>query len=167
MAFSRLIPPVWPTMPADCMAEAVMKIRLACMVVALACVGCGSLSPRQSSPRLVSYRAHAGAPVGSFRLLGRLDSWESLGDGALAVWTRPNEAWLLDVYGACPELEYSVAIGLTDHVGMVESGSDEVRILNQSSPHVRCTIRSIRPLDVDAIRAADRAAKGQPPPAAH
>jgi hypothetical protein len=144
-----------------------MRVRLACMVVALACVGCGSLSPRPPSPRLVAYQAHAGAPVASFRSLGRPYRWESLGDGALAVWTRPNEAWLLDLYGACPELEYSVAIGLTEHVGMVEAGSDEVRIVNPSPASVGCTIRTIRPLDVDAIRAADRAAQRQPPPAGH
>jgi hypothetical protein len=156
-----------PTMSADCAVEAVMRFRLICMVVALACAGCGSLSPRPPSPRLVFYRAHAGAPVASFRSLGRLDRWESLGDGVLAVWTRPNEAWLLDLYGACPELEYSIAIGLTEHVGMVEAGSDEVRIVNPSPGHVGCTIRTIRPLDVDAIRSADRAAKGQSPPADH
>jgi hypothetical protein len=156
-----------PTMVADCTAEAVMRIRLACMVVALACAGCGSLSPRPPGPRLVFYRAHAGVPVASFRSLGRLDRWESLGDGVLAVWTRPNEAWLLDLYGACPELEYSVAIGLTEHVGMVEAGSDEVRILNPSPAHVGCTIRTIRPLDVEAIRSADRAVKDQPPVADH
>ena len=146
-----------------------MKTRNAGMAlaVALLCAGCGSMETRPSDPRLVFYRAHAGDPVGSVRSLGRLDRWESLGSGVLAVWTRRDEAWLLDLYGACPELEFSVAIGLTEHAGMVEAGSDEVRVFDPSPAHVACTIRTIRPLDVAAIRAADQAEAAQAPPAGH
>ena len=51
---------------------------------------------------------------------------EQRGDEALAVWTRPNEAWLLDLSGPCPDLEFTHAIGLTDNLGMVHARFDKV-----------------------------------------
>jgi hypothetical protein len=107
--------------------------------------------------KLAFYSAHAGAPVDSFRLFGRLSHWEPLGNEALVVWTRPNEAWLLDPYGPCDGLDYSSAISLTDHAGRVEAGLDYVLVSHPSPVHVPCRIRSIRALDLGAIREAEKA----------
>ena len=52
--------------------------------------------PSAQSQREAAYAAAAGAPVKSFRFFN-LYSWEPLGDSQLVVYTRPNEAWLLEV----------------------------------------------------------------------
>jgi hypothetical protein len=138
-----------------------MKFFVGWIIAAVVCAGCASVKPRPVDARLALYRAHAGAPVPSFRSLGRFDNWEALGDDALAVWTRPNQAWLLELYGPCDGLQYSVAIGLTDHLGQVEAGYDEVRVSHPSPIRIPCRIRSIRPLDVSGIRQAEKS--GAPP----
>ena len=115
--------------------------------------------------KLTFYSAHAGPPVDSFRLLGRLTKWEALGNEALVVWTRPNEAWLLEPYGPCDGLDFSSAISLTDHAGRVEAGLDYVLVSHPSPVHLPCGIRSIRPLDLAAIRQAEKARRSTPAPA--
>ena len=135
-----------------------MKILVGFSVAVLACAGCSTTPSRMSTDaKLAFYSAHAGPSVDSFRLLGRLSSWESLGNEALVVWTRPNEAWLLEPYGPCDGLDYSSAISLTDHAGRVEAGLDYVLVSHPSAVHVPCRIRSIRPLDLAAIREAEKA----------
>jgi hypothetical protein len=146
-----------------------MNVGVGWIIAVLAFAGCSTLAPRPPSPRLALYAAHAGAPVPSFRSLGRFDNWEPLGDDVLAVWTRPNQAWLLELYGPCDGLEYSVAIGVTDHAGQVEAGLDRVLVSHPSPVQAPCTIRTIRPLDVSAIKQAEHAAGAakQPAPGDH
>lgn len=107
--------------------------------------------------KLAIYSAHAGPPVDSFGLSGRLSHWESLGNEALVVWTRPNEARLLEPYGSCDGLDYSSAISLTDHAGRVEAGLDYVLVSNPSPVHEPCRIRGIRPLGLAAIHQVEKA----------
>lgn len=103
--------------------------------------------------RLAIYRANAGEPVNSFRYFGRLDGWTSLGDSALAVWTRPNEAWLLELGSRCPELDFAMAITVTNQAGTVYSRFDKVQPLGQGAVSIPCIIQQIRPLDTRAIKA--------------
>ena len=72
--------------------------------------GCATNYPQRESQRQAAYQAATGAPVRSFRFFGSLYSWEPLGNQQLAVYTRPNQAWLLDVPG-CNELPFATAIG--------------------------------------------------------
>ena len=136
-----------------------MKPWIAPLLAVVATAACAS-SPSKEDARLTLYRAHAGAPVPGFVYLGRFDRWESLGDRALAVWTRPKQAWLLELGVPCPNLPFAIAIGLTSHTGQVSARFDDV-LVQQPGPNVPCRIEEIRPLDVDAIRAADVAAKHQ------
>ena len=106
--------------------------------------------------RLALYRAHAGAQVSSFRYVGSLNGWAPLGDSALAVWTRPNQAYLLDLNGSCPDLEYAPAISITNQSSTVYARFDKVVVLGRSSFTIPCHIREIRPLDVAGIRNAER-----------
>ncbi|NUS39297.1 MAG: hypothetical protein HOQ02_09780 [Lysobacter sp.] len=126
----------------------------------LSLAACASVAPQRESARLALYRAHAGAPIPSFRYFGRMDSWESFGDRALAVWTHPGEAYLLDLDGPCEGLDFAIAIGLTAHTGQVSARFDDV-LVRQPGPHIPCRIGTIRPLDVAAIRAAERARNAQ------
>lgn len=144
--------------------RAVKVLALLSMAVAFA-VGCASHPRVDQADRLAVYRSHAGPPVSSFRLAGSLTSWTPLGDGALAVWTRPNEAWLLTLAGSCTDLEFAPAIRLTDSAGGVHARFDRVIPMDLAgTPRqpMPCIIESIRPLDAGAVRAGERELREQP-----
>ena len=91
-----------------------MKKMLVAAMLAATLAGCATTGKLSSDERLQLYRSHAGAPVNSFKYFGSLNGWTELGDSALAVWTRPNEAWLLNLGGPCMDLSYAPAITVTD-----------------------------------------------------
>lgn len=133
------------------MGRSITATLAALLLAACASTGMGD------SQRLALYESHAGEPVTSFRFFGRLHSWTALGDSALAVWTRPREAWLLDLSGTCPDLAYSHSISITSNMNTVHVNFDKVRPLGGTpSMNIPCHIRQIRPLDVTAIRQAER-----------
>lgn len=118
-----------------------------------------------SSPRLSDaeeralYRAHAGEPVSSFSLFGKPHGWTALGDDALVVWTRPRQAWLLDLSGSCQDLPYALSIMITSTGSRVQSKFDSVQPVGPMvSPVGRmpCRIHEIRPLDTTALRQAEQ-----------
>lgn len=127
------------------------------LALTLAASGCAS-GPRQSdADRLALYRTHAGEPVESFRFFGSLNGWTPLGEEALAVWTRPGEAFLLELLGPCQDLVFTPAIGLTSNMGRVHSRFDKVLVRNSgASIQMPCHIGTIRPLDVKALRASQK-----------
>jgi hypothetical protein len=128
------------------------------MLLAAALAACASTPGQQAgdAAKLALYRAHAGAPVRSFHFFGRLDSWTPLDDRTVAVWTRPSEAWLLDLDGTCNDLEFTPFIGLTSSAGTVSARFDKVLVRNTGGINLPCTIQAIRPLDVKAIKQAER-----------
>ena len=136
-----------------------MKHWIPALLAAIATVACAS-APAPAPARLALYRAHAGPPVRSFSYLGRFDRWESLGDTAVAVWTRPREGWLLELGTPCLNLDFAVAIGLTSHTGQVSARIDDV-LVEQPGQNIPCRIEEIRPLDADALRAAEAGARAQ------
>jgi hypothetical protein len=139
--------------------SAVMKrpnSRVSVLVAFALLLGSCASTPEGPSQKLLLYRAHAGPEVDSFRYLGRMDSWESLGDDTIAVWTRPREAWLLELIGICNNLQYTTVIGLTSHTGQVRARFDKVLVRDPAGGNSPCDIQSIRPLDVDAIRQAEK-----------
>jgi len=131
------------------------------LAAALALAGCASTASLRDADQLTLYNANAGAPVSSFRYFGSLNGWTALGDSALVVWTRASQAYLLDLYGPCSRLEFVPAIGLTEHFNQVSARFDDVLLLDRTGPHIPCRIETIRPLDVKAIRSAERAARAQ------
>lgn len=134
-----------------------LLVRRVAAILAAAAVLAGCASQRLSdADRYALYAQHAGAEVDHFRYLGRINGWTPLGDSALAVWTRPGEAWLLDLSGPCQDLEYTPAIGLTSTMSRVSARFDRVLVRSRSSISIPCHIRRIRPLDVAAIREAQR-----------
>lgn len=134
-----------------------MKLLQLCFgVFALALSACAT-GRMSDNEKLALYRSHALPPVESFRYLSRIDGWTPLGDSAIAVWTRPNEAYLLEIDGPCPDLDFAHVIGLTSQMGTVHSRFDKVipRTTGGIQP-VPCFIRQIRPLDVKAIKSAEK-----------
>lgn len=143
-----------------------MAAMLSATLALGACATGGGLSNAQ---QLALYQAHAGEPVASFNYLGSINGWTPLGDTAIAVWTRPREAWLLELYGPCSGLQSTPAIALTNTMNRVSARFDKVLVRDTgSSMDMPCIIREIRALDVNAIREAEKQAREQPeaiPPA--
>lgn len=113
--------------------------------------GCAT-SPTQVSPsRLAAVHAAAGKPVGSFSVSPTLGStaiyaWQSLSNDELLVYTRPREAWLLDLT-PCPRLFRTPWFTLTSFMGQVD-GFSRVRVLRSEIP---CQVQQIRPVDVSRL----------------
>ncbi|WP_242108532.1 DUF6491 family protein [Luteimonas aquatica] len=114
--------------------------------------------------KLALYKDHAGKPVSSFRYFGRIDGWTPLGDSAVAVWTKPNEAYLLSLYGPCNNLAFTPVIGVTSQMNQVYAKFDKVIARDRGSIELPCRIDEIRPLDVKAIRQAEKSARDQAAP---
>jgi hypothetical protein len=139
-------------------------VRFTCLLLlAAALAACASAAARRDADVAEQslYRSHAGPLVPSFHFFGRIDSWTPLGDRAVVVWTRINEAWLLDLDGACNGLEYTPAIGLTSSAGTVSARFDKVLVRDTGGINLPCTVMAIRPIDVAALKAAQRAARDQ------
>ena len=129
----------------------------------LALTGCAT-NRISDAERLDIYRAHAGAPVPSFRYYTALNGWTPLGDSAVAVWARHNDVYLLELNGRCPDLDFAQAISVTSQMGTVHARFDKVMVLDSNMVTMPCQIREIRPVDIKAIRHAesDRRALAQP-----
>ena len=110
----------------------------------------GSVSGRQTTV-VTPPAAAACAPEPSV-------SYIFMGDAALAVWTKPSEAYLLELSGRCPDLEYAMAISITQFGNRVSARFDDVLPLGAgtSSIKIPCRIQTIRPLDVKALWASEK-----------
>lgn len=128
---------------------------LMALATALAAAGCAT-NRLDDAERLAIYRAHAGAPVSSFRHFTGLNGWTPLGDSAVAVWARHNDVYLLELNGPCPDLEFAQAISVTSQMGTVNARFDKVIVRDRNAMTMPCQIREIRPVDIKAIRHAER-----------
>lgn len=120
---------------------------------------CATDRAQRDADKLALYNAHAGAPVSKIRYSGSINAWTPLGDSAIAVWTRPNEAYLLDLTGPCPDIEYTPAISITNTFGQISAPFDKVIVYSRGAVTMPCHIARIRPLDVKAIKQAERTAR--------
>jgi hypothetical protein len=123
--------------------------------------GCATNAGLRESQELSLYQAHAGEPVDSFRYYGSISSWTLLGDTTLAIWPRPSRAYLVDVHGPCSDLSFAQAISLSSRMGQVYARFDDVIPLSRGSGRFPCRIREIRPVDVKALKRAEKLARDQ------
>ena len=135
-----------------------MKRMLLLLAVSLAIGACASAPRQTDAEKLALYQAHAGEPVGDFQYFGSINGWSPVGDNALVVWTRPSQAYLLELFGPCTDLGYAPAISLSNSMGRVSSRFDSVHVLGGGSSTMRvpCRIETIRPLDVKALKQAQQ-----------
>jgi hypothetical protein len=135
-----------------------LQMTIGALVAGTIALTACATSRMADNERLALYRAHAAAPVQSFRYFSRIDGWTPLGDAAVAIWTRPNQAYLLEVDRPCPDLDFAQAITLTNQFGTVYSRFDKVIPLTAGggTEPVPCPIRQIRPLDVKALKSAEK-----------
>ena len=125
------------------------SIRLIFVALVGLLTACSSVPYTQrQQQRQAAYTAAAGAPVKSFHFFN-LWSWEPLSDSQLVIYTRPSQAWLLDLDGRCQNLTFTNAIGLTSSSGEVWVRFDKVRV---GRGYIPCTIMQIRPVDVKRLR---------------
>ena len=134
-----------------------MKSLLFSLIAALLLGACATSASVSDTDRLAMYREAAGAPVDSFHYFGSIHGWTPLGDSALVLRTRPNQAYLLELMGACPGLDFAQAITVSNQMGRVHARFDTVNVLGQG----RCRIQQIRPVDVSAVREAERELREQ------
>ncbi|MGQ0801069.1 MAG: DUF6491 family protein [Pseudomarimonas sp.] len=105
-------------------------------------------SPRERlASRLVEYEAVAGDPVDGFNFF-TLQRFELLGPQTIAVWTRVNKVFLIDVHRPCPGLEFAGGIGVSSSQNRVSARFDAVQFNRE-----RCQIKQIRPIDSRALKA--------------
>ncbi len=131
--------------------------RVFAMLFLAVLAGCASTPKMTDAQRLELFRAHAGAPVKTFSFFGSLNGWTELGDSALAVSTKPNEAYLLELYGPCPDLDFAQAIAVSSQMSQVSAGFDKVTpLVSGGVGRIPCRIQTIRPLDVKALKAAQQ-----------
>ena len=142
--------------------KALKTPTLAIVLLLASAMGACATTGMSDADKLATYRAHAGAPVNSFHYFGRIDGWTPLGDSAIAVWTKPKEAWLLELAGRCPDIEFTPVIGVTSQFNRVSAKFDKVIARSPGSIEMPCMISEIRPLDVKAIRQAEKSARDQP-----
>ena len=84
--------------------------------------------------------------------MSRFDSWQSLGNNQLLVFTTPSDAYLLAVTPPCTDLPFVNNIALTSTGNIVSARLDSV-IVNKW----RCQIAEIRRVDYARMRADMRA----------
>jgi hypothetical protein len=131
------------------------------LLAALAVSGCATNAGLRDDERLTLYRSHAGEPVDSIQYTGSYNGWTPLSDGAFALWTRPSEAWLVELYSPCSEIEYADTIGFRDTIGRLSARFDHVYVGSHGLIPISCTIKEIRPLDIKAIRIAEKDARSK------
>ncbi|MDI3263152.1 MAG: DUF6491 family protein [Fulvimonas sp.] len=120
------------------------------LILGGACLLAACQRETRPTPRLADLEAAAGAPVKQFRLDHPPWSWEAIDRDHLLVYTKPGQAWLLDVPG-CTSLPFAPAIAITSQLDQVTAGYDRVITGRRDFP---CIITRIRPLDPRRLPAA-------------
>lgn len=113
-------------------------------ILLAACSMTGSIAPDSSR-----YEAWAGEPVDFFHVKTVLN-WTVAGKYELLVWNGPAEAWLLKVMKPCGNLHFADVMQLSSTMDRVS------RVETVTVDGMACRIDSIRPVDVVAMRAAER-----------
>ena len=128
------------------LAATALGLGLLALPLLAACSG----SRERMATKLDEVQRHSGEPVGSLRFF-RMDRFEILGRDSIVLWTRPNEAWLIEVDEPCFGLDFATSVGVTSNMNRVYRNSDFVVFKDQ-----RCRIDQIRPIDVKALKAERR-----------
>ena len=135
-----------------------MKRMLLVLATCLIMGACASTPRQTDAEKLALYRAHSSEPVMDFQYFGSINGWSPVGDSALMVWTRPSQAYLLELYGPCTDLDYAPAISLSNMMSRVSARFDNVYVHGGGSSSMRmpCRIETIRPLDVKGLKQAQK-----------
>lgn len=130
---------------------------LSLSVVVLLLGACATTPREASADKLARYQSFAGEPVNSipYSAAGSR-GFEIIDEQHLVVETRPSQGYLFSLSGPCLRASSAPVLSITSQVGRVSAGFDRVSSLSQ--PGMTCIIREIRPVDVQAMRNAEKAA---------
>ena len=134
-----------------------MNRLLMSSLATLLVTACAHTGPSMSSAdRLALYQANAGEPVTSFQHSQNL-RWSALGDQALAVWSRRNQAYLVELRSSCQGLSSTPSISISNTGGITRRVStfDSVRVTRPGG------VVSQTPLPHPVHSAAGRKGAGQ------
>ena len=109
-----------------------MKNALIALLATLLVTACASSPQMTREERVEWYRANAGEPVRSFFYAGHLRGWTALDDRSIALWTRSNEAFLIEFFPRCPDLAFASTITISNQIGRVNAGFDSVTVRRAS-----------------------------------
>ena len=129
------------------------------LVAAALLAACASTPRERDADRLARYQAHAGAPVGSIAYSATGSrGFDVIDDEHILLMQGPNRNWLLRIDPPCLQMDGSSAVLLvTSQMSQLSVNFDAV--VSNSRPGLRCPVREIRPVDLKAVRAAEKAAK--------
>ncbi|HJX86803.1 MAG TPA: DUF6491 family protein [Gemmatimonadales bacterium] len=130
------------------------SLPFAILFASLSLAACASTGRMSESDKLALYSSHAGAPVRDIRYYSPI-GWDKVDDQHLLLTMRPTEVWLIRVSGPC--LDWggaSPTIQVSTQSGRLSAKFD--RISTPQTP-VSCRVEEIRPVDVAAVRASQRA----------
>lgn len=135
-----------------------VKNALIALLATLLVTACASSPQMTREERVEWYRANAGEPVRSFFYAGHLRGWTALDDRSIALWTRSNEAFLIEFFPRCPDLAFASTLTISNQIGRVNAGFDSVTVRRASGGigGVRCRIEAIRPINTRVVSESKR-----------
>lgn len=130
-----------------------IPLRLAVILPAALLLVAGCMSGGATrAERLAAYQAHAGAPVRQIRYYSPI-GWEEVDDEHILLTMRPRETYLMRLSGPCLDFDAgSPVLVISSTAGYVARGFDRVSV---GASRLSCRIEEIRPLDMQAVRAAE------------
>ena len=129
------------------------------LLAALSLAACATTGPSDSE-RLALYMAHAGDPVKKVRYINPM-GWERVDGSHVLLNMRPRENWLLTLPANCLDWGRGSAFLQVDtQTGWLMTKFDSVKI---GGAPVSCRIDEIRPVDMQAVREAEKQMRAQVP----
>jgi hypothetical protein len=134
-----------------------LKHLLIALIASQLVAACASSPQMTREERIEWYRANAGEPVRSFFYSGHLRGWTALDDRSIALWTRGNEAFLIEFVSRCPDLALPATITISHQIGRVNAGFDSVTVRRAGGGigGMRCRIETIRPINTRGVEEAE------------
>lgn len=125
---------------------------------ALLMLGACATTPQEASAdKLARYQSFAGEPVRSipYNASGSRN-FDIIDETHMVMEVRPKEGYLFSLSGPCLRDKGAPVLSISSQLGQVSTGFDRVSSLSQ--PGMTCLIREIRPIDLKALREAEKAA---------
>jgi hypothetical protein len=127
-----------------------LALTLMCLPAALPAADKTARADRYEQRRLF-VTEFAGAPsTGSVSFMRNYD-FEPLGEHTLLLYESMSRAYLLEIEDFCPELTSALAIGINNKSSRLTAKFDSVLVRGR-----QCRILEIRPVDVKAMKAAQK-----------
>ena len=134
-----------------------MKVLMVVIATALL-ASCASTSIPEAA-RLALIQSHAGEPVKQIRYADPM-GWDRVDAQHVLLDIRPRETWLLTLTGGCLDWgSSSPLLRVSSTTGFLLGKFDSVNLVG--SP-MKCRIDEIRPVDMNAVRAAEKKLRDHP-----